>query len=343
MDFKINPDIKPLSATLKRLNIGKSFLLKDFPFELEERNIDDFWDLCIKQSGYIFNILTSNPDEKLTEIFIIGISLLYDKYVNFNGINNQDNFNEFLEVGLNFYIKNNTENSDYTKLISELEKIKIVYSSLLNEIKKTILEEKNKKELRDTVSKVIKTRNEITSKLNPPKKIEKNRKYQVFISSTFTDLIEERQAAVEAILKKGHIPAGMELFTAGDKSQWEVIKRWIDDSDIYLLILGGRYGSINKTTGLSYTEMEYKYAIEKGKPFFALSLSNEILDKKPIEIIKEYDLKDPKYISFKEVVKSKICSFPKSIDQIKIEINHSLDTLIFDNKENMQGWIKGNI
>jgi len=48
-------------------------------------------------------------------------------------------------------------------------------------------------------------------------------KYQVFISSTFKDLIEERQAAVEAILKAGHIPAGMELFKSG-KTQLETIK-----------------------------------------------------------------------------------------------------------------------
>ena len=43
-----------------------------------------------------------------------------------------------------------------------------------------------------------------------------NKKIQVFISSTYTDLIEERQAAVEAILDAGHIPAGMELFKAGN-------------------------------------------------------------------------------------------------------------------------------
>lgn len=45
------------------------------------------------------------------------------------------------------------------------------------------------------------------------------KKLQVFVSSTFIDLKSERQAAVEAILKAGHIPAGMELFTAGDECQ----------------------------------------------------------------------------------------------------------------------------
>jgi hypothetical protein len=73
----------------------------------------------------------------------------------------------------------------------------------------------------------------------------------------------------------GHIPAGMELFAAGDKSQMEVIRRWINESDIFMLILGARYGSIEPESGLSYIELEYDYAIERGKQFFAIILKDE--------------------------------------------------------------------
>jgi hypothetical protein len=114
------------------------------------------------------------------------------------------------------------------------------------------------------------------------------KKHQVFISSTFSDLKLERQAAVEATLAAGHIPAGMELFAAGDESQIEVIERWIDDSDIYMLILGGRYGSINPSTGISYTEHEYDYAISKNKPFFALVLSDHAIQAKLEELGANY-------------------------------------------------------
>lgn len=55
---------------------------------------------------------------------------------------------------------------------------------------------------------------------------------------------EERRAAVQAVLDAGHIPAGMELFKAGNQSQLATIYKWIDASDVYMLILGGRYGSI---------------------------------------------------------------------------------------------------
>ena len=95
-----------------------------------------------------------------------------------------------------------------------------------------------------------------------------NKKLQVFVSSTYTDLIEERQAAVEAILDAGHIPAGMELFKAGNKSQLETIYKWIDDSDVYILILGGRYGSIEEISGKSYIQLEYEYAVKKKYAIF---------------------------------------------------------------------------
>src|SRR5215831_7732955 len=106
------------------------------------------------------------------------------------------------------------------------------------------------------------------------------KKLQVFVSSTYTDMHEERQAAVEAILTAGHIPAGMELFTAGDQSQMVVIKQWIDESDFFLLILGGRYGSIEPTSRKSYIQLEYEYAQECKKPFFALVIDEDHLEKK---------------------------------------------------------------
>jgi hypothetical protein len=107
-----------------------------------------------------------------------------------------------------------------------------------------------------------------------------SKKLQVFVLSTYVDLREERQTAVEAILLAGHIPAGMELFAAGSESQLDVVRRWIDESDVYMLILGGRYGSIEPKSGKSYTQVEYEYAAEKGKPLFALVMTDAVLDEK---------------------------------------------------------------
>ncbi len=95
------------------------------------------------------------------------------------------------------------------------------------------------------------------------------KRYQVFVSSTFADLQEERQQVIQALMEMDCIPAGMELFPATDEEQWEFIKRIIDDCDYYLLIIGGRYGSVS-SDGVSYTEMEYEYAVSKGLKVIAL-------------------------------------------------------------------------
>lgn len=93
-------------------------------------------------------------------------------------------------------------------------------------------------------------------------------KYQVFVSSTFKDLVQERETIMMSLLSSKYIPCGMELFSSSSASQFEYIKRMMDLCDYYVLILAGRYGEIG-SNGLSYTEMEYNYAKEKNIPILA--------------------------------------------------------------------------
>ena len=95
------------------------------------------------------------------------------------------------------------------------------------------------------------------------------KRFQVFVSSTYDDLKEERQEVMRALLELDCIPSGMELFPATNYDQWSVIKSVIDDCDYYLVIIGGRYGSLGPDGLLSYTEMEYRYAVKSGKPCLA--------------------------------------------------------------------------
>jgi Domain of unknown function (DUF4062) len=101
-----------------------------------------------------------------------------------------------------------------------------------------------------------------------------DRRYQIFISSTLLDLQEERQAVLMALLQLDAIPAGMELFPAADEDAWTLIKGVIDDSDYYLLVVGGKYGSIDPIDDLSYTEKEFDYAVSKNKPVMAFLHGN---------------------------------------------------------------------
>lgn len=170
-----------------------------------------------------------------------------------------------------------------------------------------------------------------------------NKKLQVFVSSTYTDLIEERQAAVQAILDAGHIPAGMELFKAGNESQLKTIYKWIDDSDVYMLILGGRYGSIETNTGKSYTQLEYEYALSKDIPVFALVLSESFTTKKITSLglknVIEQDNPD-KYKSFKSFVMSKIIKEVDDCKDIKIQVHATLNEFI--REYNLIGWVRNN-
>jgi hypothetical protein len=92
---------------------------------------------------------------------------------------------------------------------------------------------------------------------------------QVFVSSTFRDLLDERRAVLQTLLQADCLPAGMELFPASDNEKFDLIKGVIDLSDYYLVIVGGRYGSIDGQEQLSYTEMEYDYAVSVKKPVIA--------------------------------------------------------------------------
>jgi hypothetical protein len=91
------------------------------------------------------------------------------------------------------------------------------------------------------------------------------KKYQVFISSTYSDLVNERKAVEETIIRSGDIPVGMEAFPAADDEQFEFIKTVIDSCDYYVLIVAGRYGT-QSDDGMSYTEKEFHYAVQKSIP-----------------------------------------------------------------------------
>lgn len=95
------------------------------------------------------------------------------------------------------------------------------------------------------------------------------KRFQVFVSSTYLDLKESRAAVVSALLNLDAIPAGMELFPAADDDAWTLIEDVIADSDYYLLVIGGKYGSIDPELEISYTEREFDTAVRLKKPVMA--------------------------------------------------------------------------
>ena len=160
-----------------------------------------------------------------------------------------------------------------------------------------------------------------------------NRRYQIFISSTFNDLKEERKLLTQTILRKGYYPAGMEWFPGIDEEQFEYIKQVIDDSDYCVLILGGLYGTVTYD-GKSYTEKEYDYALKKGKKIIPMVQQNPT-------IFETDDDKKIKYTQFhKKVLDNRLVSFWDTHEELTSKF---VTTLEFTTKKfPMPGWIRCN-
>ena len=165
------------------------------------------------------------------------------------------------------------------------------------------------------------------------------KKYQVFISSTFTDLQEARAKVRDAILSMYHFPVGMEIFGAANESQWKIIQDTIDSSDYYVLIIAHRYGSViaeGSDAGKSYTEKEFHYAVSKGIPVLAFLIDEEVeINPKNLDMQNQDALK-----SFKEEVsKDRVIVKWKNSDDLAQKVTAALYLQI--ERTERPGWIRG--
>lgn len=165
-----------------------------------------------------------------------------------------------------------------------------------------------------------------------------DKRYQVFVSSTYADLQEERQEVMQALLELDCIPAGMELFPAANEDQWTLIKKVIDDCDYYMVIVAGRYGSIGPD-GLSYTDMEYRYALETGKP--VLGFIHRDPGSLPASRCESTDEGKAKLSTFRDLVQKKMCRFWESPPDLGSQVSRSLVKLIKSSPG--IGWVRGNL
>lgn len=166
-----------------------------------------------------------------------------------------------------------------------------------------------------------------------------DKRYQIFISSTFSDLKEERNKVMQTIMSLDCIPAGMELFPAMDEEQFEFIKRVIDDCDYYLLIVGARYGSMDDN-GVSYTEKEYDYAKEKGIPVIAFlhkDISSIPLGKTDTDAVLKQKLENFR----KKVETGKLVKYWDNADELNALVAISLPKTI--KMFPRTGWVRANL
>lgn len=167
------------------------------------------------------------------------------------------------------------------------------------------------------------------------------KKYQIFISSTYKDLKEAREKVRDAILSMLHFPVGMEMFSAGDEEQWEIIQETIDSSDYYVLIVGQRYGSTIKTgedAGISYTEKEFRYAKEQKVPILAFILNDDAhitvadMESDPEKFKKLKAFK-------KEVETGRVVEWWKTSEELARQVTAALHKQM--DRKKRPGWVRG--
>lgn len=166
-----------------------------------------------------------------------------------------------------------------------------------------------------------------------------DKKYQIFISSTYIDLKEARAKVRDAILAISHFPVGMEYFGAANEEQWQIIRNTIDSSDYYVLIIGHRYGSVipdgMPDSGMSYTEKEFRYAAEKGIPILAFIIDDDV----PVNLKYIEDENPDKLRTFKETVKNgRMVEWWKTDEELARKVTTALHNQIIRTKR--PGWIR---
>lgn len=161
-----------------------------------------------------------------------------------------------------------------------------------------------------------------------------NKRYQIFISSTFKDLELYRKTISDEITFRGHISAGMEDFTACGEDLETYIKKVIDGSDYYVLIIGQRWGSsLPNDENTSYTMMEYNYAQSKGMRIIPLIYNGS--DKLVGNDLEENLDKFNKFV--KEVSKT-VPQYFKDENELIRKLTKALDNEMKNHPQ--KGWIR---
>lgn len=166
------------------------------------------------------------------------------------------------------------------------------------------------------------------------------KKYQIFISSTYEDLKEERKKVQDTILSMYQFPIGMEMFSAADQEQWEIIRETIDSSDYYILIIGHRYGSViekGEYAGISYTQKEFRYALEQKIPVLAF-LIDDSMAITPEKMEQDVDKMDKLKQFIQEVKSGRTVQWWTSKDDLANKVMNSLIKQISRGKR--LGWIR---
>lgn len=159
--------------------------------------------------------------------------------------------------------------------------------------------------------------------------------HSVFVSSTYEDLKEERQLVMNTLAQLDAIPYAMELYPSADESALQFIYSQIESCDYYVVVIGGRYGSVDEKTGLSYTELEYQHAEKVGVPILGFIKDRSTIPGDQLDGASE---SGQKLAEFVERVKKRLCRFFQNPHHLAMEVSTSFSRIRKSNPRD--GWVR---
>lgn len=164
-----------------------------------------------------------------------------------------------------------------------------------------------------------------------------DKRYQVFISATYLDLREERGVLLQALPTLSCLPTTVEAH-AQSLSTMVNIRRRIDESDYYILLVGSRYGSL-MPSGVSYTHMEYVYAATKQKPMIVLM--HEAPEIRAVELQEQQIEGKLKFSDFRKVLLREQANnivYWRDATDLAMVLRNAIPTLV--RKHSAAGWVR---
>ncbi len=98
---------------------------------------------------------------------------------------------------------------------------------------------------------------------------------KIYLSSTYADLVDERQAVYRTLRKLRHDVMAMEDYVATDERPLDKCLADVGDSDLYVGVFAWRYGYVPPDQTQSITELEFREAERLGKPCLLFLLADD--------------------------------------------------------------------
>jgi len=160
--------------------------------------------------------------------------------------------------------------------------------------------------------------------------------FTVFVCSTYDDLIEERDAVLDAIRKVQMQHNCMEFFGARSSRPIETCLEEVRKSDIMLTIVGHRYGSLVPGMSISYSEAEYSEGQRLNKVCLAYIMDDNV------PVLPKNMERDPEKIPllerYKQTLRTRhtVKSFSSALDlavSIAADLSETAQTILETNRD----------